>query len=133
MYSPVLPVRFFRIIKDSLNGKIVQAKRVFPFLCHASHITIHYVMQVAHSVGHVVSFSAQNDRSKGCGEKEIKNELGHEREVSGRQRRPNVLDAFESFLQNRLHPLLANLVVLLLGVGLALLCWRCISLLLGQT
>jgi hypothetical protein len=33
-------------------------------------------MQVAHRVGHVVSFSAQHDRSRGCGEKELKNEFG---------------------------------------------------------
>jgi hypothetical protein len=67
-------------------------------------------MQVAHRVGHVVSFSAQHDRSRGCGEKEIKNELGHERVVSGRQRRPNVFYGSESY------QLLLELLVLILAM-----------------
>lgn len=85
-------------------------------------------------VGSVVCFSAQRDRSGAVGRKEIKNELGCiTNEVSESRRRTNVFDHFESFLQNQLHPLLANLVVCLLGVAIALMIWKGISLLLGQT
>jgi hypothetical protein len=60
----------------------------FLFPAVLSNITAHYVNAGGVCVGHVVSFSKQRDRSKGCGEKEIKNELGTNN-VSANQRFAN--------------------------------------------
>jgi hypothetical protein len=57
--------------------KIVQAKRVFPSLCRASHITLYYVNAGSPCVDSVVCFSAQPNRSGVVKGKENKNSFGH--------------------------------------------------------
>ena len=114
-----------------LKEKIRMAKRVFHSLA-GLRITLHYVNVgcICGGASCVCLFSRMK-RSGAVGRKEIKNVLGNTNEVSERRSRTNVLTSFEYFLQNRLHPLLGNLVVLLLGIAIALLIWKCISLLSG--
>ena len=88
-----------------------------------------------HLCSEVLKFSSYKDKRSGvCVEERTQKFL---LQIAGRQTsepkaKKNVFNDFEYFLENRLHPLLANLVVLLLGVGIALLMWKVISLLLGQ-
>lgn len=83
-------IRFFITKIYSLKEKIVQANRVFPFLCRSSHIRLYYVNVVSLvSVGYVVSFSKQHDRSGAVREKEIKNCIGDTNVVSAKQRFAN--------------------------------------------